>query len=243
MKKVIIVSGGSKGLGQGIVLDLLANGHQVATFSRSETSFIRGLVDQDPDEKNFLFRQIDATDDKMVRSFVTLVAQRFNRIDVLVNNAGVAVSEVLPLMQTSDIHNVLDLNLSAAIKLAQHCSRSMLIAGDGIIINISSIIGSRGYSGLSVYSATKAGMDGFTRALARELGPRGIRVNSIAPGYIDTDMSSTLSLEQKGQIIRRTPLGRLAKVEDITGVVEFLLSPAAAFITGQVITIDGGLTC
>ncbi len=118
----------------------------------------------------------------------------------------------------------------------------MLLESGGAIINISSIIGERGFSGLAGYAATKAGMLGMTRALARELGPRNIRVNAIAPGYLDTEMSQELSETQRSQIVRRTPLGRLGKIDDITPVADFLLSPSAAFITGQVITVDGGAT-
>jgi 3-oxoacyl-[acyl-carrier protein] reductase len=237
----VLVSGGSRGLGRGICEDLLAAGHQVATFSRGESDFTREAASKHGDR--FFYRSIDGTDFAATRAFAREAAQRFTAIDVLVNNAGVAAESVLPLMRQDDIHRVLTLNLEAAIVLAQACARTMLVQQRGVILNISSIIGSRGYAGLAVYSATKAGMDGMTRSLARELGPRGIRVNSIAPGYLETEMSATLDPQQRDQIVRRTPLGRLGTVADVLGLVRFLISDNASFITGQTFIVDGGITC
>lgn len=188
----------------------------------------------------FLYQQVDATDTLALAGFVAKAEHDFGRIDGLVNNAGLAYDGVLALMAEQRIEQMLDVNLKASILLAKECSRAMLRQSSGCIINISSIIAERGFSGLAGYAATKAGMIGFTRSLARELGPRNIRVNAIAPGFLATDMSSSLEERQLEQIRRRTPLGRLGTVDDIVPVVGFLLSPAAAFITGQVITIDGG---
>jgi 3-oxoacyl-[acyl-carrier protein] reductase len=164
-------------------------------------------------------------------------------IQALVNNAGIARDGVLATMRPVDIDAVLDVNLRGTLHLTRLVARPMLTRGTGSILNISSIIGLRGYSGLAVYSATKGGLDAMTRALARELGPRNIRVNSIAPGYLETEMSSTLGAEQRDQIVRRTPLCRLGRPDDVVGAVLFLLSPASAFITGQTFVIDGGVTC
>ena len=137
---------------------------------------------------------------------------------------------------------MITVNLDGAIRLARLCLRDMIQAGAGRVVNISSIVGSRGYNGLTVYSATKAGLDGFTRGLAREVGRRKVTVNSIAPGYMKTDMSAGLNENQLGMIERRTPLGRLATLEDILPLVQFLLSDGAGFITAQTILVDGGLS-
>jgi 3-oxoacyl-[acyl-carrier protein] reductase len=161
-------------------------------------------------------------------------------LDALINNAGVAQDGVLAMMPEEQIERMLQVNLQAALLLTKECVRWMLLQGQGNIISVSSILAERGFSGLAAYAATKAGLIGMTRSLARELGPRQIRVNAIAPGYVETEMSDSLDMQQRQQIIRRTPLGRLATTEDIVPVVEFLLSPASQFITGQTIVVDGG---
>ncbi len=240
--RVVVVSGGSRGLGKAIVAELLAEGDIVYTFSRSQTEFVTSLM-AGPESQRFSWRAIDGTDFESVEHYVNEIFEREGRIDALVNNAGIAIDGVLTLMRTEDISSLLGLNLEGAIRLARSCAKFMLQARAGSIINISSIIGIRGYSGLSVYSATKAGLDGFTRGLARELGGRGIRVNSVAPGYLETDMSEKLNPDQRDQIIRRTPMGRLGKSADVTGAIKFLISDEARFITGQTVVIDGGITC
>ena len=232
----IIVSGGSRGLGQSIVSGLLDAGHHVATFSRSKTPFIESLSGHE----RFTYQSTDATDTQALVEFVSNFQSASGRIDALINNAGVAYDGVLALTSESDISKMLDINLKASIVLAKECVRHMLGQNSGNIINISSLIAQRGFTGLSAYAATKAGMIGFTKSLAREVGGRGIRVNAIAPGYLETDMSEELTDRQREQIRRRTPLGRLGTSEDVVPVVEFLLSPASQFITGQVVTVDGG---
>jgi 3-oxoacyl-[acyl-carrier protein] reductase len=146
-------------------------------------------------------------------------------------------------MRTQDIGEAVEVNLTAALVLSQACSRVMLRQGRGCMVNISSVNAIRGHAGVAVYSATKAGLDGLTRSLARELGPRNIRVNSVAPGYFESDMVKGLTEEQKQRIVRRTPLGRLTSAEDVANAVYFLVSEQAAFITGQILVVDGGITC
>ena len=237
-KQSIIISGGSRGLGQAIVQALLQDGHQVATFSRKPTDFTTEAAKRF--EGRFLFESLDITDTESLHRFVMETHKTFGTIDGLINNAAIAIDGVLALSREEDIDRMLDVNLKSSLVLTRECSRLMLLQNSGNIINISSIIAMRGFSGLSTYAATKAGMVGMTQALARELGPKKIRVNAIAPGYLETEMSEALSDSQRKQIIRRTPLGRLGKSEDVVPVVQFLLSPESAFLTGQVITVDGG---
>jgi 3-oxoacyl-[acyl-carrier protein] reductase len=241
-RQVIVISGGSRGLGQAIVADLLRAGHAVATFSRSETPFIQACQ-QGEHAESFHWEQIDSTDFEQVRQFVREVDDRFDGIDVVINNAGVGVDGILSTMPDAEVRRGITVNLEAAIQLTRACLKSMLRQQSGCVINVTSVNGIRGFSGVSVYSATKAGLDGLTRSLAREVGPNGIRVNSVAPGYFESDMTSELTDRQKAWIVRQTPLRRLGSVDDLVGVVRFLISPAARFFTGQTVVVDGGLTC
>jgi 3-oxoacyl-[acyl-carrier protein] reductase len=240
---VIIISGGSRGLGQALVSTFLAEGHIVATFSRSSTPFIDQCREKDPNGDAFYWDAVDATAIDGVKQFAHSVFRRYGRVDALINNAGIGVDGLLTLMRASDIQRGLTINLAAAIQLTQACLKCMLDKQSGSIVNITSINGIRGHAGVSVYSATKAALDGLTRSLAREVGPKGIRVNSVAPGYFDSDMTSDLTEERRARIARRTPLQRLGTCEEIANVVRFLISPEAGFVTGQVIAVDGGYTC
>lgn len=239
-RKSAIVSGGSRGLGQAIVRRLLADGYRVATFSRAITPFVTECLQAFQDA--FHWEAIDAEEPEQLRGFVRAVVQKFERLDVLVNNAGVGTEGVLALMRDEDIHRCLSVNLESVIHLTRACVRVMLGQEGGSIVSISSIVGRRGHDGVSVYGATKAAIDGFTRGLARELGSRNIRVNAVAPGYFESDMVAQMPDAQKQRIARRTPLGRLGNVNDIAAVVGFLLGPDARFITGQTLVVDGGLT-
>lgn len=241
--RVVVISGGSRGLGRAIVEGFMARPDCcVATCSREKTAFIEGLSSNSELSKRFLFDEVDIRNRAAVHGFVERVHARYGRVDVLVNNASVAADGVLATFSDEALDAVIDVDVKGTIYLTKCCSRKMLLNGGGRIINISSIVGRSGYRGLSVYSAAKAAMDGFTRSLARELGARKITVNSIAPGYMPTDMSHGLSEQQLEQIVRRTPLGRLCSAEDIVSLVMYLCSAEAGFITGQTIVVDGGLT-
>jgi 3-oxoacyl-[acyl-carrier protein] reductase len=240
---VVVISGGSRGLGMAIAARCLVEGYIVATYSRSASPFVKEQLELDPDQKNFFWSEVDATDSTAVRRFVSEVSARYGQIGAVVNNAGIGSEGIFATMRLSDIDLCVDLNLKGTLYLNWVCARLMIQQNGGCIINISSVNGIRGHSGVAVYSATKAGLDGMTRSLARELGPRGIRVNSVAPGYFESEMIDHMDDAAKARITRRTPLGRLASVNDIVEVVLFMISPAASFITGQTIVVDGGLTC
>jgi len=239
--RVVAVSGGSKGLGASIVQSFLDTGYRVAICSRKITPQVEEWQRQYP--RDFYFKEIDLTDREGCRHFVNSVEQDLGSIEILINNAGLANTSLLALTDDESIDAVVDLNLKGTFYLTRQVSRNMLSLGWGRIINISSIVGLSGYRGLSVYSATKAGLDGFTRALARELGPRNITVNSVAPGFLTTEMTDVLNEKQQRQITGRTPMGRLGEPKDITGAILFLCSDQADFITGQVLVVDGGISC
>jgi 3-oxoacyl-[acyl-carrier protein] reductase len=240
---VVVISGGSRGLGMAIASRCLGEGYIVATYSRSTSPFVKKQLELDPHRKNFFWSEVDATDSAGLKRFVSEVSERYGGISALVNNAGMGSEGIFATMRLSDIDLCVDVNLRGTLYLTWFCARFMIQRRGGCIINISSIAGIRGHSGVAVYSATKAGLDGMTRSLARELGPRGIRVNSVAPGYFESEMVDHLDEAAKARIVRRTPLGRLATVDDIAEVVLFMISPSASFITGQTIVVDGGLAC
>ena len=239
--KVVLISGGSKGLGAGLVESFLARGFKVATFSRTQTDAVKRW--QQEYGENFYFEMLSLGDKSACKQYVKNVQQQLGDVNILINNAGVANTSVLALTDDEAIDRLIDTNLKGTFLLTRLVCRPMLSLGWGRIINISSIVGLSGYRGLSVYSATKAGLDGFTRSLARELGSRNITVNSVAPGYLTTEMTEELGSRQRQQIVGRTPMGRMGTAEDVAGAVHFLAGDDANFITGQVIVVDGGISC
>lgn len=239
--RVALVSGGSRGLGRILVERLLGDGWRVATFSRSYNDFISDTLDSA--DGRFLWEEADLTNLQQMQGFVRGVKDNFGRIDLLVNNAGVLHQELLLTTPPAQIDRLITVNLTAPITLAQSCARTMSSQGSGLIVNISSINAIRGYRGVSVYSAAKAGMDGLSRSLARELGELGIRVNSVVPGFFDSDMTAEVTPENRERIERRTPLKRLGAADEIVDTILYLVSPAASFVTGQTLVVDGGITC
>ena len=240
---LVIVSGASRGLGLALVTDLIAVGHAVAACSQGRSDEIGAL--EATHAERFAWFPVDIGQPDAIETFVPAALARFPGVPLwgLVNNAGTAVEGILPTLPVVEIERVLQVNLTGAICLARAVLRQMLRRpGPGRIVNVSSITGSRGYTGLSAYAASKAGLDGFTRALAREVGRRGITVNSVAPGYMQTRLSGTLDDKQLDQIVRRTPMNRLCELRDVVPVIRFLLSEEARFVTGQTLTVDGGLT-
>jgi 3-oxoacyl-[acyl-carrier protein] reductase len=226
-----------------MVSGLLATGYRVSTCSRTPSGFIEE-ASNGPLSANFYYSRLDMEDITAYDDFLESSIARSGPLYGLVNNAGMAMAGVLATFPNVDSERILRVNLLgplAMARLAVGCFLKQRTGGR--IVNISSIIGSRGYNGLAAYSASKAGLDGLTRALAREVGRLQVTVNAIAPGYMKTDMSASLSQDRLAQIVNRTPLGRLGEPKDVMDLLLFLLSDAAAFITGQVILVDGGISC
>jgi 3-oxoacyl-[acyl-carrier protein] reductase len=237
LKQHILVTGGSRGIGLAIVRQLLSHNYNVTTIFRTVTPQLAELQDQYRSELYTLQADLSKIDQ------LPAIVREINNdrpIFGLVNNAATAVSSLLVNTSPEEIELLITINLTATILLSRLIAKQMIRAHGGRIINISSSAASRAYRGLAAYSATKSGLDAFTRTLACELGPRNITVNAIAPGFVETDMSSSLLAEQREQILRRTPLRKLVSPDDIAGVVLFLLSPSAHMITGSIITVDGG---
>jgi len=240
--RTVVITGGSRGLGAGLVQSYLDSGDRVATCARSRTPEVERWETDPATKGRFLFSEVDLSDRPATTAFVDEVVETWGGVEVLVNNAGVARDGILAMADDDDVDLVVDLNIKGTLHVTKLVTRRMLAKRRGHIVNISSIVGLSGYRGLAVYSATKVALDGMTRALSRELGSRGIVVNSIAPGYLRTEMSHGLDEAQMGQIVRRTPAGRLGEPADIARVCQFLTDPANDYLTGQVIVVDGGLT-
>jgi 3-oxoacyl-[acyl-carrier protein] reductase len=240
----VIVTGGSRGLGLAIACTLAASGYRVIAIARSESKELqRAIRDlESGGEARLSFLPSDLSDTGNIGAMVSGLRKRYGPVYGLVNNAGIGTSGVLAMMQDEQIEALTRLNIDAPIILSKYVVRSMMVERKGRIVNISSIAGSRGFSGLSAYSATKAALLGFTRSLAREVGPLGITVNAIAPGFIGTEMTRELDEGQRHKIARRSALRRLAEAGDIAGAVEYLMSDRAQNITGTTMTIDAGNT-
>jgi 3-oxoacyl-[acyl-carrier protein] reductase len=240
----VIVTGGSRGLGLGIARRLAGAGYRAIAVARKQNSeFTAAMQEAESANPGSLhFVPFDLAEIDGIANLVKAVRKDFGPIYGLVNNAGVSFDGVLALMPTSQIEQLVRVNTLSPIVLTKYVVRTMMADGGGRIVNLSSITAFTGYSGLSVYGATKASIIGFSRSLAREAGRMGVNVNSVAPGFVDTDMTKGLKDEQRQQIERRSALKRLADIDDVANAVEFLLSDKAKNITGTVLTVDAGNT-
>ena len=240
----VIVTGGSRGLGLGIARRLATAGYRAIAVARKSNSELTAAMQKAElaNPGSFHFVPFDFAEIAGISNLVKALRKEFGPIYGLVNNAGISFDGVLALMPESQIEQLLHVNVLAPIMLTKYVVRSMMAEGGGRIVNIASITAFTGYSGLSVYAATKASIIGFSRSLAREVGRMGVNVNSVAPGFVDTEMTRGLKDEQRHQIERRSALRRLADVDDVANAVEFLLSDKAKNITGTVITVDAGNT-
>jgi 3-oxoacyl-[acyl-carrier protein] reductase len=237
----VIVTGGSRGLGLGMVRVLSSAGYNVIAIARKESAELAEVI-QDSGTGRVHFRSFDLFDTAAIAGFVKSLRREFGSFHGLVNNAGIGTGGLLASMPDAQIERLVRLNTLAPVILTKYVVRSMMADGGGRIVNVSSIVSFTGFSGLSVYSATKSSLVGFTRSLAREVGKVSITVNAIAPGFVDTEMTEILQPEQRAKILRRSALGRLVAVEDVANAVEFLLSDKAKNITGTVLTVDAGST-
>jgi 3-oxoacyl-[acyl-carrier protein] reductase len=240
----IIVTGASRGLGLGITRRLSKEGYRVIAVARHNndqlSSMMEGAESSHPDSVHFV--PFDLGDVPNIPDLVKRVRSDYGPIYGLVNNAAISFDGVLATMHNSQIERMISLNTISPIVLTKYVVRNMMSDGGGRIVNVASIIGFTGYSGLSVYAATKASMIGFTRSLAREVGRVGINVNAVAPGFMETDMTQSLAPDRREQVARRSALRRFPEVEDVADAVEFLLGTKAKSITGTVLTVDAGAT-
>jgi 3-oxoacyl-[acyl-carrier protein] reductase len=240
--QVAIVTGAGRGIGHAIAVRLASEGARVAAVSRSEANAQRTT-----DEINGIRPEaakayaVDVADHAAVQQAGAKILEDFGRVDILVNNAGVTRDGLAMRMSVEDWETVIDTNLKGAFSFAQAIMRSMIKQRSGRIINISSVTGLMGNAGQANYAASKAGLHGLTKSLARELASRGITVNAIAPGFIVTDMTGALSDQVKEAILAKIPLGKFGEGEDIAAAVAFLAAPEAKYITGQILTVDGGM--
>ncbi len=240
--QVAIVTGAGRGLGHAIALRLAREGARVACVSRSESNARRTADEINATRAGAAKAYaVDVANHAAVQETGARILDDFARVDILVNNAGVTRDGLSMRMSLADWETVIDTNLTGAFSFTQAVMRSMIKQRSGRIINISSICGLTGNAGQANYAASKAGLIGLTKALARELASRGITVNAIAPGFIVTDMTDVLPDEIKEAILGKIPLGKFGEGEDIAAAVAFLAAPEAKYITGQVLTVDGGM--
>jgi 3-oxoacyl-[acyl-carrier protein] reductase len=237
--RTVLVTGASRGLGLAISDRLLREGYRVVGIGRQRSDAYRALVARYPDQGTF--HQADLAEIDEIPSLARHVTHTHGPLWGLVNNAGIGNDGVLATMHQSEIDQVIRVNVMAPIVLTKYVSRAMLARREGRIVNVSSIIASTGFSGLSVYGASKAGLEGFTRSLSRELGKRGITVNCVAPGYMETEMTHGLQGQKLERIRRRAPLG-LPQPDDAAGAVAYLLGEDGGKVTGRIMTVDGGST-
>lgn len=239
--KVAVITGGSRGIGRAIAMRLSAEGAKVAICGRNLAAAEEVVAEIEATGATGMAVAADVSRESEADALIHASIKRFGRLDILVNNAGITRDGLLVRMKEEDWDTVLDVNLKGAFFTTRAALRPMLRARGGRIVNISSIAGTMGIAGQANYSAAKAGLIGFTKAVAKEVASRSITVNAVAPGFIETEMTAVLSEDRKKIYLSQIPLGRFGDPTEVAALVSFLVSEAAGYITGQVITIDGGL--
>jgi 3-oxoacyl-[acyl-carrier protein] reductase len=240
-KRVALVTGASRGIGKAIAQSLAASGCIVVGTATTDAGADRISAYLHESGNGGCGMALNVADDESVTAVIKAINEQFGAPLVLVNNAGITRDNILMRMKADEWGDVIETNLTALYRVSKACLRGMTKARWGRIVNITSVVGSMGNMGQSNYAATKAGAEGFSRALARELGSRSITVNCVAPGFIDTDMTRELSDEQRALMLGQIPLGRLGAAEEIAALVSFICSDAAAYITGETVHINGGM--
>jgi 3-oxoacyl-[acyl-carrier protein] reductase len=240
---VAIVTGGARGIGRAIVSELVTDGAHVAVFDRSFPDDFPAYAESlRKTGRTIRAVEVDVTNTRATEAACTAVAEEFGRIDILINNAGITRDHLLPRMTEEEWDTVLSVNLKGAFNTMRVVARTMIRQRQGKIITISSVVGLIGNVGQSNYAASKAGLFGLTKSVAKELASRGINVNCVAPGFVETEMTATLQNDQRVALLNQIPFKRTSRPEEIAGIVAFLASEKAAYITGQVIAVDGGMT-
>jgi 3-oxoacyl-[acyl-carrier protein] reductase len=240
----VVVTGGSRGIGLAISRRIASAGYNVIAVARRESDALRDAIGEVVKQGTggLHFKAFDLSEVDAIPSFVKALRDEFGAIYGLVNNAGIGTEGLLATMHNTEIEALLRVNILSPVILTKYIVRQMMANGAGRIINMSSIIATTGYNGLSVYGATKAAASGFTRSLARKVGNLGITVNAIAPGFVDTELTQSLSEDERNRIAGRSALRRLAEPDDVARMVEYLLGDGGRNITGSVLTIDAGNT-
>jgi 3-oxoacyl-[acyl-carrier protein] reductase len=239
--QVALVTGASRGIGKAIALTLGRAGAVVIGTATSEQGAEKITAYLQEASVNGVGKMLDVCDAPSVTALVDDIATNYGNVSVLVNNAGITRDNLLMRMKDDEWDDIIDTNLSSVYRVSKACLRGMMKARQGRIINIASVVGAMGNAGQTNYAAAKAGIMGFSRSLAREVGSRNITVNTIAPGFIDTDMTRALTEEQRAQLVREIPLGRMGEPEDIASMVLFLASSAGGYISGQTLHVNGGM--
>ena len=242
MSKVALITGGTTGIGKAIAIKLAKQGYDIALNYRTENETVENAK-KEVESQNVKCITVkgDVSNFEDCEKFVKQVIEEYGQIDVLVNNAGITKDTLIMRMKEKDFTDVIDINLTGTFNVTKNVVSYMMKARSGRIINLSSVVGVTGNAGQTNYSASKAGIIGFTKSLAKELGSRNILVNAVAPGFIETKMTDVLKEQVKEEIAKNIPLKRMGTPEDVANVVEFLASDSSSYITGQVINIDGGM--